>query len=124
MLDKKKIKSFEDLEVWQLSHALVIKIYEITKTFPKAEEYRITSQLIRSASSIPANIAEGMGRCSRKEFIQYLIIDRGSLEETRYFIILCKDSGYIKDDTFGQLSENLHLIGKKVNALIPHSRQN
>jgi len=73
-----KIKSFQDLEIWQLAHKLVLDIYSLVEKFPKKEEFRLTSQLIRAAISIPANIAEGMGRYSTKEFIHYLIIARGS----------------------------------------------
>ena len=63
-----KIKSFEDLEIWKLSHSLVLEIYKITKTFPKSEDYILTRQIIRYAQSIPTNIAEGMGRFFKKNF--------------------------------------------------------
>jgi len=86
-MNKVKIKSFQDLEIWQLAHKLVLEIYSLTDKLPKKEEYRLTSQIIRAAISIPANIAEGMGRFSTKEFIHYLLITRGSLEELRYYII-------------------------------------
>jgi four helix bundle protein len=113
-----KIKSFEDLEIWQLSHNAVLKVYEITKSFPKKEYFILIPQLIRSTISIPANIAEGMGRYSRKEFIQYLIISRGSTEESRYYIILAKDLGYISKDVYNDLYKSYCLIGKKINSLI------
>ena len=57
-----KINSFQDLEIWKLSHQLVLDIFKITEWFPKKEEYRLISQLIRAVTSIPTNIAEGMGR--------------------------------------------------------------
>jgi len=113
-----KIKSFEDLEIWQLSHNAVLKVYETTKFFPKKEYFVLTQQLLRSAISIPANIAEGMGRYSRKEFIQYLIIARGSIEESRYYIILAKDLGYISKNIYDDLFNSFCLIGKKINSLI------
>jgi len=113
-----KIKSFEDLEIWKLSHSLVLEIYKIVKTFPKSEDYILTKQIIRSAQSIPANIAEGMGRFSKKEFIQHLIISRGSVEETKYHLILAKDLGYLEEIIFNELKNNYTLLGKKINSLI------
>ncbi|MCL6099075.1 MAG: four helix bundle protein [Bacteroidetes bacterium] len=113
-----KIKSFEDLEIWKLSHSLVLEIYKITKTFPKSEDYILTQQIVRAAQSIPTNIAEGMGRFSKKEFIQFLIFSRGSVEETKYHLILAKDLGYLDEIKFEYLKNNYTLLGKKINALI------
>ena len=87
--------NFKDLKIWQLSHQLTLLIYKITLNFPKSEIFGITSQLRRSSSSIPANIAEGFGRKGKKEFIQYLYQAKGSLYETQNFIILSKDLKYI-----------------------------
>lgn len=113
-----KIKSFEDLDIWKLSHSLTLEIYKIVKTFPKSEDYILTKQIIRSAQSIPANIAEGMGRFSKKEFLQFLIISRGSVEETKYHLILAKDLGYLNDNLFAELKNNYTILGKKINSLI------
>ena len=117
-MNNTKIKSFTDLEIWNLSHKLVLELYSITESFPKKEDFRLTSQLIRAASSIPANIAEGMGRYSRKELIQFLIISRGSVEEVKYHLILAKDLKYINTEIFEKLNNNVILIGKKINSLI------
>jgi len=113
-----KIKSFEDLEIWKLSHSLVLEIYKIVKTFPKSEDYILTQQIIRSSQSVPANIAEGMGRFSKKEFLQFLIIVRGSVEETKYHLILAKDLGYLENSLFEELKNNYTILGKKINSLI------
>ncbi|MBA4407777.1 four helix bundle protein [bacterium] len=113
-----RIKSFEDLEIWKLSHSLTLEIYKLVKSFPADEKYILTQQLIRSLQSIPANIAEGMGRFSKKEFLQFLIITRGSTEETKYHLILAKDLGYIEETQFKNLKENYVLPGKKINTLI------
>ena len=117
-MSKTKIKSFLDLEIWHLSHNLVLEIYSITDSFPKKEQFRLTSQLIRAAYSIPTNIAEGMGRYSRKELIQFLIISRGSVEEVKYFLILAKDLNYINNETFERLNDKIIIIGRKINSLI------
>ena len=73
--------SYRDLVVWQKSMELTKKIYTITKDFPKEEVYGLTSQIRRSAVSIPSNIAEGKGRNSDKEFVRFLQISLGSLYE-------------------------------------------
>lgn len=89
------LKSFRQLEIWRLSHQLVIIVYRFTKAFPAFEKFSLTNQLLGAVVSIPANIAEGYGRRSNKEFIQFLYISLGSLEEVRYYLILSTDLGYI-----------------------------
>ena len=89
-----KIKKVEDLLVWQKAHELVLAIYVATKRFPKDELYGIVSQIRRSAASVPANISEGFRRRTRTEKQRFLTIAHGSLEETRYFLILSRDMGY------------------------------
>ncbi len=112
------IKSFHDLEIWKLSHQLVLEVYKISKMFPKEENFRITSQLIRAAYSIPSNIAEGMGRYTRKEFINFLTIARGSVEECKYLVLLAKDLEYISAITFNELTIRYDSLGKMINSLI------
>lgn len=113
-----KVNSFKDLEVWQLSHQLVLDVYKLIEEFPKQEEYRLTSQLVRAVISIPTNIAEGKGRSTIKDYLHFLIIARGSLEETKYLVLLSKDLNYVNTDKYTKLDEQLNLIGKKLNALI------
>jgi len=110
--------SFTELEVWQKAHRLVLKIYKLTADFPNAERFRLTDQLCRSASSIPANIAEGKGRNSRKEYVQFLYIARGSLEETKYHLILSRDLGYLSSEGFDELLEGYNEVGRMLNGLI------
>lgn len=113
-----KINSFKDLEVWKYSHDLVKMIYKYAETFPKAEEYRITNQLLRAVVSIPTNITEGTGRFSIKEYIHFLVIARGSLEETKYLVILCSDLGYISSEQANMVETDMNKIGKMLNGLI------
>ena len=75
------IRSYRDLRVWQDGMTLAARCYRLTQQFPKEELYGLTSQIRRSASSIPANIAEGNGRENRREYIQFLRIAQGSLKE-------------------------------------------
>ncbi|MCL4548032.1 MAG: four helix bundle protein [Bacteroidetes bacterium] len=113
-----KINSFRDLEIWNLSHQLVLNIYKISESFPKKEEYRLTSQLLRATSSVPTNIAEGMGRYTKKEFINFLVIARGSIEESKYLLLLSKDLNYLAPDVYEDFNDRYDLLGKKINALI------
>lgn len=92
-----KVKRFEDLRVWQVSHKLTLEIYRITKAFPKEELYGLVAQLRRAASSVPANIAEGYYRHTTKELIKFLYNARGSAGEVTYFLILSRDLKYISD---------------------------
>ena len=76
-----KTQSHRDLRVWQKSMSLVVAVYRLTRTFPRDELFGLTSQMRRSAVSIPSNIAEGHGRLNRREFNQFLRISRGSMSE-------------------------------------------
>jgi four helix bundle protein len=93
------------LEVWKLAHQLTLNVYTISKNFPSSEMYGLTSQLRRSASSVPTNIIEGQGRQFEKEYIQFLYIAKGSLEETNYHLFLAKDLNYISKETYDELYE-------------------
>ena len=118
MENRKEINSFFDLEVWQLAHKLVLDVYKAVENFPKKEEYKLASQLLRAVVSVPTNIAEGKGRSTLKDYIHFLVIARGSLEETKYLLYLSKDLNYINIDVYENLNSQSNLIGKKLNALI------
>jgi four helix bundle protein len=87
----------KNLEAWKLSIELVSRTYKTTNNFPKEEKYGIVQQMRRAAISVPANIAEGAGRKSKKEFIHFLSIASGSLSELETFFIICPDLDLIKD---------------------------
>ena len=89
-----KAKSYQDLIVWQKSHRLVKNIYEITSKLPKEEKYSLTSQIRRSALSIPANISEGFGRFHLKDKVRFYLISKGSLNETENYLQLIHDLKY------------------------------
>lgn len=91
-----KIRSFTDLIVWQKAHQLVLRIYKETKCFPAEEKFGLVSQIRRSAVSVPANIAEGFRKKTNKDKAHYYNIAQGYLDETKYYLILSKDLGYIK----------------------------
>lgn len=108
-------QNFEDVELWKKAHAWVLKIYKFTETFPKNELFGLTSQLRRSAVSVPANFAEGFKKFGFKDKIRFYNISQGSLEESRYYLILAKDLEY--GDTKELLSEAAE-IGKMLGGYI------
>ncbi|HEV7347770.1 four helix bundle protein [Telluribacter sp.] len=112
------MRKFEDLQIWQRSHALTLAIYKASATFPKEELYSLTSQIRRSASSIPTNIAEGCGRNTEADFARFLVIAMGSSSELAYQLILAKDLNYISEEAFNTLNSELVEIRKMVNAYI------
>ena len=110
--------NFEKLEVWQKSHQFVLSVYKITRSFPKEELYALTSQLRRSASSVPANIVEGNEKKSIKEYVRFLYTAKSSLAEAKYHLLLAQDLGYINNIIFNELLNNVNEIGKMLNGLI------
>jgi four helix bundle protein len=117
MPERAKIESWTDLEVWKLSHTLVLQIYDITKTFPLDERFRLTDQLCRAAASIPTNIAEGKGRAALKEYLHFLSIAKGSVEETKYLLLLSKDLGYLSHEVFDAIRGSYDQVSKMLNGL-------
>lgn len=108
-----KSTSFQDLVVWQKSHALVLNVYRLSSDFPREETWGLTSQIRRSAVSVPANIAEGYKRIGWKDKLKFYNIAQGSLEETRYYFILAQDLGY--GDT-SALQSNAEEVSKLLSA--------
>jgi len=100
------LKNFKELKVWQKAYQLCLEIYRVTRKFPKEEIYGLTSQVRRSAVSIPSNIAEGYGRKTTREYIQSLYIAYGSNCELETQILLSGDLGFIgKEDLLGLQKE-------------------
>ena len=87
-------KRFQDLIVWQKAHQFVLTVYRLTGLFPKSEMFGLSSQFRRSAISIAANIAEGFKKRGTADKARFLNIAQGSLEESRYYLILAEDLGY------------------------------
>lgn len=117
------MRDFQQLIVWQKSHALALSIYKITATFPSTEMYGLVSQMRRSAASIPTNVAEGCGRNSDAEMKRFLIIAAGSASELQYQLILAKDLSYLSENLFKELSDQLIEIRKKIYSFsqkLPH----
>lgn len=109
-------QSFEDLIVWQKAHQYVLDIYRVTKGYPKDEIFALVNQMRRASASITANIAEGFVRQGQKDKLHFYNISQGSLEETKNFVILSKDLGYISEDNKIQLLTEAKEIGRLLNA--------
>src|SRR5208282_6636830 len=108
----------EKLDVWKKSMKLVTEIYQISQKFPKEEIYGLTSQIRRSAISIPSNIAEGKGRHTNPEFCQFLIHARGSLLELETQLKIACNLGYLESQKMDDLKVKTVEIGKMLNGLI------
>lgn len=117
-MEPDRIVSWRDLVVWQKAHAAVLNVYRVTRSFPSDERFRLSDQLCRSAASVPTNIAEGKGRGSRAEFRQFLVIARGSIEETRYLLLLSRDLGFMTVETYTDLEHRYTEVSKMTNALL------
>ena len=113
MEQREPAKSFTDLTVWQLSHEFVLEVYRRTASFPKEEQYGLTSQLRRGAVSVPANIAEGFARRGKPDKVRFMNNAQGSLEECRYYLILAQDLHY--GDTL-ELLPLLERVGRMLQA--------
>jgi four helix bundle protein len=100
-------KSFKDLAVWQKSHAAVLEVYKLTRRLPKEELFGLVSQMRRSAVSVPANIAEGFKRKGKADKARHMNIAQASLEELRYYFILCADLSYLPPDAIGDRLEEV-----------------
>ncbi len=102
-------KRFQDLIVWQKAHQFVLAVYRVTQQFPKSELYGLVSQMRRAAVSVPANIAEGFKKVGKADKARYLNIAQGSLEESRYFLILAQDLGLCQSES---LLANIEEVSK------------
>jgi four helix bundle protein len=112
-----KVESHRDLIVWQKSMQLAVEVYRLTATFPRTEEYRITAQVTRAAASVPANIAEGNARGTRRDYAHFLAIARGSLAETETFLLLALELNFTTSERVGTALALIQEIGRMLTAL-------
>ena len=117
-MDNTKIRDFTDLDTWKKSHELALKIYKATEKFPKSETFGLISQMQRAAVSITSNIAEGFGRQTLKEKIQFYYQAQGSLTELKNQLILSKDLGYISALESDKMMDVLTVSHKLLQGLL------
>lgn len=113
-----KIKSFTDLYSWKESHKLVLMVYEVTKSFPKEEVFRLVGQLCRAVVSTTSNISEGFSRNSAKEKIHFYAMSLGSLTETQNQLIIARDLKYISAEKFQQIVDQVVIVNKLIHGLM------
>jgi four helix bundle protein len=112
------MRNYTKILAWQKADDLTVAVYEATKAFPKEEAYALTSQLRRAAYSVPANITEGSARESQKDYLHFLYIARGSLNETRYFLHLSKRLGYLSNADHDRLAAQAEEAMRTLSGLI------
>ena len=118
------MRPHEKLDAWGKSVDLVVEVYKATERFPKEEKYGLTSQIRRAGVSIPANIAEGAGRYSTKEFAHFLSNAQGSASELETELIIAHRLGYLSEALFLELIADLERIGRLITGLTKRIRAN
>ena len=118
------MKDFRSLKVWEKAHALTLSIYKSTQEFPKQELYALTNQIQRAAVSIPANIAEGCGKDSDAKLKRFFLIAMGSSSELEYLLLLAHDLGYLQENIYQSMQNELVEIRKMLNAFIQKLKAN
>ncbi|MBR4787229.1 MAG: four helix bundle protein [Bacteroidales bacterium] len=111
------IKNYRELIVWQKAMEMVENIYTLTQSLPKDELFSITNQIRRAAISVPSNIAEGYGRQSKKEYLQFLSIANGSVCEIETQLLLCLRIGYLTEENTKETFQLLSEIGKIITTI-------
>ncbi len=122
-ISKNKITDFTDLTTWQEGHKLVILVYSTTKNFPREEKFSLSDQIQRAVVSITSNIAEGFGRHSLKEKIQFYYLAQGSLTEVKNQLIIAKDIGYLSSEKFNEIYNQANTTHKLLQGLISKTKQ-
>ena len=112
------MKDYKELLVWQKAVAFVTETYKTTRGFPADEKFGLTAQIRRAATSVPANIAEGWGPGSTKEYVQFLVVARGSLLELETHLMVSRNLGYLNAVQLEAAQTRIEEIGKMLNGLI------
>lgn len=112
------MRNFRKYQVWELGHQIALDVYKLTSSFPKEEQYGLTSQMRRCSFSVPANIAQGCGRENEAEFKRFLVIANGSATELEYFLILVKDLNFISQENINELVGKVDQLKRSLNKLI------
>lgn len=113
-----KIEKIEDIIVWQKAKSLTINIYKASNHGSFAKDFGLRDQIRRAAVSIPSNIAEGFGRGGNKEFLQFLSIAKGSLYELKTQLVIANEIGYLDDEIFTKISNEIDEVGKMLTSFM------
>jgi four helix bundle protein len=118
------LRDFRELRVWERAHVLAVDIYRATEQFPRFEQFGLTSQIRRAATSIPTNIAEGCGRGSRTELAHYCQISMGSASEMEYLLLLAHDVTYLSSDDYSRVFSQTIEVKKMLSTFSTRLRTN
>lgn len=111
------MQRFSDLRVWKRSHALLLKVYQLTQSLPAEERYGLVAQLRRAILSVPTNIAEGSKRMGRQEYARFLNIAEGSLAESEYLLMVSRDLKYVSQEAVQPLLSEADEVARMLNRL-------
>ena len=117
-----KISDFTDLKAWQEGHKLVVLVYRITGTFPQKETYSLVDQMRRAITSFTSNIAEGFGRQTYKEKVQFYYLAQGSLIELKNQLLIARDVGYLSPENYTLLKQQADICHQLLQGLIKKSK--
>lgn len=112
------MRDFKQLKVWQKAHLLALDVYRQARAFPADERFGLTAHLLRSATSIPSNIAQGCGRDSELELTRFLSIAAGSASETEYQLLLARDLGYLPEPIHHGLDAQVNEVKRMLNSFV------
>ena len=115
--------SHRNLIVWQKAMQMVTDIYRVSRSFPRAEIYGLSAQVRAAAVSVPSNVAEGKGRLSKREYIQFLSRARGSLLEVETQLEIAHNLEYLEAEAFVVLGSQIEEVGRMLNGLITKIQQ-
>jgi four helix bundle protein len=116
------MRDFEKLEVWQKAHQFVLDLYDATRSFPGEEQYGLTSQIRRAATSVPSNISEGCGRGSDDDLARFMQMSAGSASEVEYQLRLANDLGYLDESGYEQFRDDIQEIQRMLHSFIDSLR--
>jgi four helix bundle protein len=122
MSEEMSVRDFRDLKVWEREHQLTIDVYRQTDVFPRSEQFGLTSQIRRAATSVPTNIAEGCGRGSNAELSRFCQIAMGSASELEYLLLLANDVGYLSPDNYTAICTRTIEVKKMLSTFITRLR--
>lgn len=111
-------RNYRNIVAWERAHTVTLRVYELSRDFPRPETYGLTSQIRRASFSVAANIAEGSGRETDKDFLRFLYISLGSLKEVEYAALLAHDLDYVSADDYEKLTVQINQAFAALQGLI------
>jgi four helix bundle protein len=111
------VPDYHKLDVWRLAHGITLQVYRMTTTFPMDERFGLVAQIRRSAASVAANLAEGAGRGSDRDFARFVAMARASANETEYHALLARDLGYLTESDWNELETRIGQARSKLSRL-------